>query len=898
MALSAGNRVGPYEILAPLGAGGMGEVHKARDTRLDRIVTIKTVNGPFSERFEREARAISALNHPHICALHDIGEAVPSSHPPAPSPEPVRFLVMEYVEGAALKGPLPLDQALKYAPQICDALDAAHRKGIVHRDLKPDNILLTKAGVKLLDFGLAKDVRPAGSSGPGGSGRSGGSSGSSGAGGSGGSDAELAATKALTGAHVILGTPQYMAPEQIEGRDADARTDLFAFGCVLYELLAGQKAFEGKTPSSTIAAILATEPRPQRELQPVTPPALERVVKRCLVKDPDDRWQTARDLRAELEWTAKGGTAPEKRYGEAFDGEERPGSENRPGSLAALAIILAVALWAIRRTPSEAPSAVFEILPPTGERLFDNPVVSPDGRSIASLSSDQAGRSSVIIRQLDSLAPRKLAGTEGADVPSRSPDSRYLVFPSNGTLKKIDATGGPPQTLCDFSRGSIPFTAWSPDGVILFTRTNQELWKVGASGGVPERLTTLDPERHESRHSQPQFLSDGRHFLYLAESGLREKNATYAGSLDSKDRTLVLAAPRAAFLARGPGAAEYLLFERDGALLAQAFDPRGFRLTGETFMVVARVGFNEAHPYVRASNTSVLAYASVDGRTASLQQMAWFDRSGKHLGDVGAPGSFSQFSLSPDDKRLAIVQRDNDNLDIWAWDLAHEGIATRFTFHPARDESPIWSADGSRIVFSSLRDGPQAFYEKPTSGIGAEQPVSTLQGVPLDWSRDGRHLLYRSGNDLFVLTDGRATPFAQTPFAENHGQFSPDGMWIAYSSDEGRRTDVFVQSFPAGAKFQISAAGGSQPRWRRGGKELFYVALDGKMMAVPIATGASFERGAPVALFETRFSATSTGFSYAVSGDGQRFFYLRRSAEQVSSPPVTVVTNWLAGFRK
>jgi eukaryotic-like serine/threonine-protein kinase len=874
--LQAGAHVGPYEILSAIGAGGMGEVWKARDTRLDRIVAIKTIHGTFSERFEREARAISALNHPHICALYDVGEH-----------DGAGYLVMEYVEGSPLKGPLPLDHALKYGAQICDALDAAHRKGIVHRDLKPDNILLTKAGVKLLDFGLAKDVGPA-KVGPHVLRE----------------DAELAATKALTGAHVILGTPQYMAPEQIEGRDADARTDLFAFGCVLYELLTGQKAFDGKTPSSTMAAILATEPRPLRELQPVTAPALERIVKRCLAKDPDDRWQTARDLRAELEWMGgRGADGEDRATAAARATKSSPLWKAAAGGLATLSLGLMAALWAPWRPPPETPPTVFEIYPPAGETLSDSPAVSPDGRSIASTSTDQAGRRSLIIRRLDSLSVRKLAATDGANAPSWSPDGRYLIFAQarEGKLEKIDVAGGPPQILCDFPDDRIPFTAISRDGVILFTGPDGGLWRVSLSGGVPERVTTVDTSRQETRHSHPQFLPDGRRFIYLAESAQPEKSAMFVASLASNDRTLVLAGRRAAFLTRTPRGAAFLVFEQGGSLVARSFDDRNLTVNGDSFLIAERVASNPAHPFVGVSDAGVLAYhtSGVGGGANGLpeRQLAWFDRAGKHLADISTPGRFFGVSLAPDDSHVAVSRLDNGNFDIWALDLAGTNPEVRLTFDAAREDYPIWSPDG-RVVFSTNRSGARAIFAKPANGLGAEQLQSKSEGIPVDWSPDGRHLLVRSGNTLMVETEGRAAPFAQTALNPRHAQFSPDGNWIAYASDESKRPEVYVASFPSGgSKFQISIAGGAQPRWRRDGKELFYVALDGMLMALPVDLRAGFSFRAPTALFKPEAVRDIPVAQYSVVANGQRFLVstsLGQTSGEPSVSPITVVTNWLS----
>jgi Tol biopolymer transport system component len=871
--LEVGTRLGPYEILSPIGAGGMGEVWKARDTRLDRLVAIKSIHGPFSERFEREARAISALNHPHICALYDVGEH-----------DGAGYLVMEFVEGAPLKGPLPLDQGVKYAAQICDALDAAHRKAIVHRDLKPDNILLTKAGVKLLDFGLAKAVSPA-------------EAGSH-------VSPDAAATKALTGAHVILGTPQYMAPEQIEGRDADTRTDLFAFGCVLYELITGQKAFEGKTPSSVMAAILATEPRPLRELQPVTPAALERIVKRCLAKDPDERWQSARDLKAELEWVGAGANATAE-----------PVAKRRPmwsmlfllAAGAVVALIAALAVWSSwsSRAP-DAPVLVAEINAPQDVTFTNRVMVSPDGRAlVAQARVAGVGLTQLMIRPLDSVTWRALPGTEDAFGPSWSPDSKSLVFVTGGgKVRRIAVAGGPAETLCDSPPGFIPFTSWNRDGVILFSGRDG-LRRVSAAGGASTQVTALDAAAHESLHGVPQFLPDGRHFLYWVRSSEPERNGVMVGSLDAApgvtNRKLIQTGPAAALFARAPASSGgFLLFMRESALMARPFDVAALAPFGDAFQVLPQVGRATDLVNISASDNGVLAYSTDTNQL--VRQLSWFDRAGKQLGDIGDATSYFEQSLSPDDTRVAIARRDRDNDDIWVLNLTPSGGLTRLTLHPGQDRFPVWSPDGRRIVYRAARESGEDLYEKPVSSVGAERLFLKLppgRVMPLDWSPDGRHLAIVVDSRISIVTDGKAEPFTKTAFPESQAQFSPDGRWIAYTSLEARRADVFVQSFPAGgAKGLISIDGGSQPRWRRDGTELFYLSNDMAVMAVPIkVVNGAFEAGTAVRLFQTRISGSNTvSFQYSVTRDGQRF--LVTSQAQGVGRPVTLITDWLATVKK
>jgi eukaryotic-like serine/threonine-protein kinase len=868
LTLLPGAQLGPYRIESAIGAGGMGVVWKARDTRLDRIVAIKTVNGPFSERFEREARAISALNHPHICALYDVGEH-----------EGAGYLVLEYVEGAPIKGPLPFDQALKYAAQICDALDAAHRKGIVHRDLKPDNILLTKSGVKLLDFGLAKAVGPAEA----------------------GLHAspDMTATKALTGAHVILGTPQYMAPEQIEGRDADARTDLFAFGCVFYELLTGQKAFEGKTPSSTMAAILATEPRPIRELQPVTPPALERIVKRCLAKDPDDRWQTARDLKAELDWIGGGGMASES-VAATYTATTRV-----PWIVAgACAVVATAAVWAaVRRSPAVAHPITFAVYPPRNEVFIGKPSVSPDGRLLALRVRDGRGIITLVLRRLDSLDTTRLPGTEGAAYPAWSPDGQHLAFVVGDKVKRMAIGGGTPQTVSDFPSGNIPFVAWSAD-TIVFSGL-QGLRRVPAAGGVSSPLTALDASRQDTLHGIPQFLPDGHHFLFWSSSAQAGATRLLAGSLDAPPEqhgTLVRSGTDNAQFAPGSEGQGYLLFGRDGGLMAQAFDPDALRLTGEPVRIAEKIGPANPVP-VAASKTGVLVYAPSASAVGSIvsSQFAWFDRSGKQIGTVGPTGAYGDFALSPDSTRLAVTRDEGNNTDVWMMDLAHDALFSRFTFNAAVDRGPIWSPDGSRLIFNRQDPGSNLLYEKVAGGTGREERVAVGAGRIADWSRDGRLMLQESNGDVTVLVDGKPVPFLNTQFRERLSQFSPDSKWIAYVSDEGKTDQVYVQSYPgSGGKWQISTAGGTQPRWRRDGKELFYLAPDLTLMAVPISAANGFEYGVAKPLFHTQTIVGSTQtFTYAVSADGERFLVQTPGrAADGSEQPLTVVLNWFAGIGK
>jgi hypothetical protein len=848
--VTPGTKLGPYEIVAAIGAGGMGEVYRAHDPRLGRDVAIKVSAEAFTDRFEREARAVALLNHPNICTLHDVGP---------------NYLVMEFIEGIPLAGPLPLAQALKHASQICDALDAAHRKNIVHRDLKPANILVTKSGVKVLDFGLARIGSPVLMN-------------------------EATLTRALTAKGEILGTLHYMSPEQLQGREADAPSDIFSFGLVLYEMLTGTRAFDGPSPASVIAAILE---RPAPSIGDVAPPALERLVHRCLEKDPENRWQSARDLRNELEWIA---TAPAEAAAAVPEPRRRIGAALGWIVAGLLAVALAATVWAARRPSPETPPITFELNPPDGEFFGGGyPVISPDGRLVAATVSDGVGQRRIAIRRLDTVAWRKLPGTEGAFTPTWSPDSRYLAFIAGTRVKRIDVTGGPAQPVADVTGNWVPFVAWSRDGVILFSRRDG-LWKVAATGGNPTLVTALDSSLGENLHGAPQFLPDGHRFLFLARDPADAKSAAYVGSVDAsgvKNRAFVLATASSPVYVQSAQGSGYLLFERDGALMAESFDARTARLTGEPFLAAAQVGLAGSAVAASMSDTGVLVLSAAP--YGLITQFTWLDRTGKAIGDVGKADAFLDFSLAPNGKRLALARRMNRSLDLWLLDLSTTGM-TRLTFDPASHRSPVWSPDGTRIVYVRSQVN---LYEKTVNGTG-ERQLTGVRGTPTDWSRDGRSILVRGvDGDLWAVTDGQPVRVTQTPFAESQGQFSPDGHWIAFVSNESRESEVYVQAFPnAGEKFPISIAGGVQPRWRPDGAELFYVSLDGKLMAVPIKTAGGFEHGAPTPLFDFQVNDIAAfSFDYDVAADGQRFL-VHTPAKGARANPVTVIVNWLALAKK
>ena len=872
MSLNSGTRLGPYEVTGDLGSGGMGEVYRARDTRLDREVALKTIRGPFTDRFEREARAISSLNHPNICTLYDVGQHDGSG-----------YLVMEYLEGQPIAGPLPVAQTLAYGVQICDALHAAHRKGIVHRDLKPANILLTKQGIKLLDFGLAKldpavsAVTPAGSA------------------------AEFATIAALTGAHTVVGTPQYMAPEQIEGGEVDGRADIFAFGCVLYEMLTGRRAFDGKSASTVIAAILASTPTPIEQLVPLTPPALERVVMRCLAKDPEDRWQSAKDVAAELQWIGQGGS----RVGlPAVVTVRRRTRERLAWGVAAAAAIAATAFavaW-VRRAPQSPPVVRFDVPAPDGSTAIGPPAISPDGRLIAFTAVGASGRNQVWVRPLDAVQPRALSGTEGARRSVFwSPDSRFIAYAGEGKLRKVDVSGGPPQTICDAPFGSDG--TWNSDGTILFDGRSQDpIWRVPAAGGIARPLLVADPKKKVAGVGWPEFLPDGRHFLYVVYGDSPEERTVNVGTLDSAESKVVLKTQSRAVYAE-PG---FLLYVRERTLVAHPFDARTFELTGEAVPVSEGLGVDALGlATFSASRTGVLIFRAGE---LGLNQLLWLDRAGKESPPFDRPGEYGGAWLSPDGQRLAYeLSEAGGRADIWIRDLAR-GVSSRFTFDPADESNPIWSPDGRRVVFTSQAKGAGDLYVKDASGT--RQPEALLvnaeEKYASDWSRDGKWLLFVSrgrenGWDLWALPlygERKPVAVAQTNFSELFGTLSPDGKYVAYSSTDSGRREVYVQEFPEPqSKVQVSGAGGTEPFWRADGRELFYGTADGRVIAVPVSTANGFTAGTPQVLFQTRFSTRLARAHARPTPDGQRFLVLAALGRDTVQP-TSVVLNWAAGLKK
>jgi len=839
----------------------MGEVYKARDTRLDRTVAVKVARQRFSERFEREARTISALNHPHICQLYDVG------------PD---YLVMEYIEGKPVTGPMPVAEALRLSVEIAEALAAAHGKGIVHRDLKPDNILITRSGVKLLDFGLAKVAgRPAPS--------------------------DETVTRALTQEGTIVGTLQYMSPEQLQGEEADARSDIFSFGAVLYEMLTGRRAFAGKNQASIITAIMSADPPAISGgiAGPVASPAIERVVRRCLTKDPAARWQSARDLGEELKWIAEGGSAAGVAEG-ALAGPAR-GSRVAWVLSGVLAIALAaVSFYAVEKRDS--PQVVrleFETPHHSNSRASSAPMLSPDGERVAFTEPDEKGVPHIWVRSISSFQARDLPGTEGSSTPFWSPDGKHIGFLAGGRLVTIDPAGGTPQLVADLGRDLwfASIGSWSPGGVILFDK-GAELMQVSAQGGEPRPATRLDASRGEFMHLWPQFLPDGRHFQYLAVSQRAENSGIYVGSLDSPQTRRVLASGLGAVFSE-PG---YLLYVRSGTLVAHPFDWKSARLTGDPISLSEPV-FAWATSFFPVSSFSVagntLAY-----RSGGLPPMklTWFDRQGRRLGDFAEPGQYTGPALSPDGQRVVVGIADpRTNLrDLWLLD--GRGGNLRLTFDPKDDFNPVWSPDGTRIAFSSDRKGVRDVYIQQVNGQEEELLVgSQSQKSVEDWSPDGKLVLYNADGAVWAVPvegEHKLFPVVQGPARYDQCKISPDGKWVAYRSTESGRYEIFVQAFPVpGPRWQISTTGGWEPSWRRDGKELYFT-IGNRFMAVDVkALAGGFEHGTPHPLFEAPFTPEVRRNRYLPAVDGQKFLAVI-VGEEGASKPIRVVLNWNAELKR
>ncbi|MHC5212562.1 MAG: protein kinase domain-containing protein [Planctomycetota bacterium] len=892
MLLTPGTQLGPYQIVGPLGAGGMGEVFRARDTRLDRDVAIKVLARHLSgdpgvlARFEREAKTISSLNHPRICTLYDVG-----------SEGDTDYLVMELIEGETLaerikKGPLPAPEVLKIGEQIADALDRAHRAGVIHRDVKPGNVMLTRTGAKLMDFGLARASSVAtgevASSTTGGSARS---------------------AEPLTAEGTILGTFVYMAPEQLEGEEADARSDLWALGCVLYEMATGRRAFDGKSKASLIGAIMHSEAVPIGELAPLSPPGLDRLVKACLAKDPADRLQSAHDLRLQLAWLAEGGSqagvpAPVAR-------RRRSRARLAWALVALLAVVAATAGWVAWRELS-APDRLykFNIVPPKGiDPVFSGEAatcltISPDGNWITFSARDEKGRNVLWLRRLDETEPRAIDGSDEPSSPFWSPDSAHVAFFSGGKLKKASVSGTPPLNLCDV-QVSPRAGSWNEDGVIIFSPSSLSvIHRIPAAGGTPEPLTELAEDKVETTHRWATFLPDGNHFLYMAGShttGLQaEGNAIYASSLDDpKQRKLVFKARSNAVYSLG-----HLLYVRDNVLVAQEFDEQTLELTGDPFPVVDGVTYSPSHfraLFTVAEANGMLVY--YPGSADVPLEMVRLDRNGREVAQIGDPAFFRSFRVSPDGRRIAmaILDRATGYTDIWIHDV-ERNVRSRFTFGPLDEGFPLWSPDGSTLYFSMNEDLLPDIYRRRLTGTAAEELVVKGEGwmAPGGISADGRWLAYVSvqlsavvGADVLTLdleAGGDPVPFLADEYSELGGAFSPDGTKLLYVSDATGRAETYVATFPVPARrWQISSDGGSALEWTSDGNEILFQSDEKEVMSVRVEdTGDDLVIGAPEVLFESsRYETVHP------TRDGQAFYVTKRPMD-TGTDTITFVSDWMA----
>ena len=895
MALERGTKLGPYQIESPIGAGGMGEVYKATDTRLERTVAIKVLPAHVASdperkaRFEREAKTVAALSHPHICPVFDVGREGETD-----------FLVMEYLEGETLaerlqKGPLPLDQALRYAIEIADALDKAHRQGVTHRDLKPANIMLTKAGAKLLDFGLAK-LTPTGPQ----------------------SEASTKLADALTEQGTILGTFQYMAPEQLEGGEADHRTDIWAFGCVVYEMVTGQKAFEGKTRASLIGAILKDEPRAMSSLQPMSPPALDQIIRICLAKDREERWQGAGDIGRLVKLTTDAGATQAAVAAPATVAQ--PALWQHPSVIAAIVLVTAVVVALTVRTltrPALAPITRLSIVFPqtqvrtsTGRRGV---AISPTGSHVVYVANQQ-----LYLRALDELEAQPLAGTEGSapSIPFFSPNGQWIGFHSNtdGALKKVALSGGAAVTLANSSGPSG--ASWGADDTIVFGQGPQGILRVAGAGGTPDVLVSIDPP-HLAH--QPQILPGGEAVLYTLGKGPGGWDAAQivVELLATGERTVVVErGSDARYLPTG-----HLVYALGRTLLAVPFDVEQFEVTGGPVPLVegvsraARTGAANAD----IARTGALVYLPDEGGGGPVRTLVWVDRDGTEEALATPPRGYVYPRLSPDGTKVALDARDRED-DVWIWDLTRE-TPTRLTFSAQSDQYPVWTPDGQQVVFGSSRNGSvMNLYWRAADGTGTVERLteSPNDQYPHSLSPDGTRLVFREDapdtrSDLYVLTldnDRRVEPLIMTEFREVNAEISPDGRWLAYESNASGQYEIYVQPFPDvdAGRWQMSTTGGSRPLWGQDGRELFYLTEAG-VMGVTVETGAGFAAGTPRLVVERPYfgmqaafpghTADFAGRTYDISPDGQRFLMLKDSNDAgTNQNEIVVVLNWFTELER
>jgi Tol biopolymer transport system component/tRNA A-37 threonylcarbamoyl transferase component Bud32 len=903
-----GRRLGPYEILAAIGAGGMGEVYKARDTRLNRIVAIKVLpvhladRAELRERFEREARTVASLNHPHICVLHDVGQQ-----------DGTDYLVMEHLEGETLaqrlqKGPLSLEQVLQYAIEIADALDKAHRKGVTHRDLKPGNIMLTKTGTKLLDFGLAK-LKHEGPS----------------------THVQLSelstASDPITAQGTIVGTLQYMAPEQLEGKEVDARTDIFAFGAVVYEMATGKKCFEGKSQASLIAAILQIDPPSMSSLQPMAPVALDRTIKICFAKDPDGRWQAANDLTRELKWIAEGGSqagvSPPPATAKGIRSLGRRERILSVGALLLVAAIVGIAAWNLKPPPPRAVTrAVINL--PAGQQLAGldsgpSVALSPDGTHLAYVAR-QGGVQQLYLRAVDSLEAKPIPGTDGVINPFFSPDGQWVGFFASGKLKKTSVSGGAALTLGDVAAN--PYGAsWGGQGTIAFAPTTfSVLQQVSESGGTSQPLTRL--EKNDVSQRWPEFLPGGKALLFAASPAIANwVNAQVAVQSvgTGERRNLIQGGTYPHYAPSG-----HLVYVQGGSLMAVPFDAQRLAVTGTPVPVVEGVLESPSTGAAQYSISSTGTLVYIPGTVQSNQsELVWVSRSGAEQPLAARARAYRGPRLSPDGRRVAVTIQEQES-QVWLYDISLQTL-TRLTFGGNTNNNPSWTPDGKRIAFESNKEGPLNVFWQLADGSGGLERLTTSEYVPVphSWSPDGQLMAFvevnpSTGYDIWILRMGdpspgsgqvplagsgqvrKAQPFLRTRFDEAVPRFSPDGRWLAYVSNESGRSEIYVQPYPGpGGKWQISTDGGTEPVWNPSGRELFYRTGD-KMIAVEITTQPSFSVGKPRMLFEGRYRLTRvTSPNYDVSRDGQRFLMLKPVEQaQAASTQINVVLNWFEELKR
>jgi Tol biopolymer transport system component len=878
-----GRQLGHYQVQSLVGVGGMGEVYRALDTRLNRTVAIKVLPPHLAERpeprerFDREARTIASLSHPHICTLFDVGHE-----------EGLDYLVLEYLEGETLalrlaKGPLPIEQVLRYAIEVADALDKAHRKGIAHRDLKPGNVMLTKNGAKLLDFGLAKLKQQ-------------------------GAPAGVPAAQLATLNHgvtmegTILGTLQYMAPEQVEGKveQIDGRTDIFAFGALVYEMATGKRAFEGASNASVIGAILKDTPPAMSATQPLTPPGLDRAVRKCLAKDPDERWQNAKDLCDELRWIAESGSTSH-----ASTRATAPAPRRRIVVAAAAAVlaaaIAALAVWSLKSPPAPpaAPLARIRLPLPPGETLvatesYSPLALSPDGTRLVYVIK-HAGVPQLYMRTIDALDFTAIPGTEGGAGPFFSPDSQWIGFSSAGERKlmKVFVGGGAPQKVCDTL--TIMEGSWGADGkIVLGGDSGGGLYAVSAAGGEPQALTTVDTAKGEVAHRWPEFLPDGKEFLFSilrSGEGSDEADIVVQSLATGERKALGQKGLRPRYVAPG-----YLVYLRGGTLMAAPFDRSHLQVTGPA--VPMETGIRNTTDGAAPYSVSSLGWLAYVPEGAPLR-LVWVDRTGM-VEPIAAPPQVYTFPrLSPDGSQIAVLVVTATNREIWLHDLARS-TPTRFATE-GQPDWPMWTPDGKRVTFTSTRNGRRNLFWKPVDGSGSEERLTTSDStqVARSWSAEGRILVITEDDGIAVLSmeAGHPTKKVDAPVGAGWARLNPDGRWLAYAVKEGTRTEIYVQAFPGpGRRLRISDEGGTEPVWNPNGRELFYRQGD-KMMAVDIATDPDLIAQKPRVLFESAdMLRVSTTPNYDVTRDGQRFLMVQRTAQ--SAPQLTVVLNWFDELKR